>query len=86
MYLFPVNFDTLNAVWGIYSIYIYSVPDYRNFMIALPVYESLRAVKHLNFILNFLIHPQLLKCLKTMRNDRFIIAIFSYFDKNAHGS
>ena len=67
--LFSVNLDTLNAVLEIYSIYFADVanfiPDYRNFMTALPIYVSLRRVKHLNFILNFLIHLQLLKCLKT---------------------
>ena len=60
MYLFSVNSDTLNAVLAIYSIYFSGVvnfiTDYRNFMTALPIYESLPTVKHLNFILNFLIH------------------------------
>ena len=65
---FLVNFDTLNALLGIYRIYsIYFadvanfIPDNRIFMTALPIYESLRTVKHLNFIPNFLIHMQLLK-------------------------
>ena len=65
MYLFSVNFDALNAVLGIDSIYFGDVtnfiPDYRNFMTALPIYESLRTVKHLNFSLNFFYAPAVIK-------------------------
>ena len=58
MYLFSVKFDILNAVLGIYSICFADIanciPDKRNLMAALPIiYELLRTVKHLNFILNF---------------------------------
>ena len=57
LFFFSVNFDTLNAVLGIQSIYFADVAnfkrDYRDSMTTLPIYESLRTVKHLNFIINF---------------------------------
>ena len=57
MHLFFSVFDTLNAVLGIHSIYFADAAnfkrDYRDIMTTLPIYESLRTVKHLNFIINF---------------------------------